>query len=411
MIQKKGDTQRILVINQYYAPDVASTGQYATDICRGLSGKGYEVHVVTGQPSYTASSPEVPEYEVMDGVHVWRVSLGKNRGREKLKVRILGYLRFLRAARRKSKELVKLRKYQAVVTFHNPPLVGLIGAYLAKKNGLRFIYIPYDIHPDILSATGWKVPKSVVWIWELMNRKIFRQADSVVALGEGIKDTLVNLKKVSPEKVRVIPLWGKPEFNGLAEGGEILKELGVNEGELVFLYAGNMGTLHNLDFILDAANQTGGLPVRFLFLGDGVKRPQLLKRVKEENIQQVKVLPYQPWDKFIRILACSHACFVPLGFDLEKLAVPSRAYTFLSAGKPLITMMAPEADIARLVEETGCGWNVLNGEELAELIKKLVNNSEELENRGIKAKDVYEERFRKERIIQEYAKLFKEDFG
>lgn len=406
MSQKKGKIQRILLINQYYAPDVASTGQYATDICRGLSRKGYEVHVVTGQPSYTASSPEAPKYEVMDGVHVWRVSLGKNRGREKLKVRVFGYLRFLRAARRKGKELVKSRKYQAVVTFHNPPLVGLIGAYLAKKYGLQFIYIPYDIHPDILSATGWKVPKPVVWIWELINKKVFRQANSIVALGKGIRDTLVTKKKVAPEKIQVIPLWAKPELDSLPEDRSILKELGIPDSDFLFLYAGNMGTMHNLDFILDAANQTSGLPVRYLFLGDGVKRPQLLKRAKEENIQQVTVLPYQPWDKFVQILACSHACFVLLAFGLESLAVPSRAYTFLSAGKPLITMMAPEADIARLVEETGCGWNVMSGEDLAKLIRRLVDNPGEFAERGKIAKKAYEERFRKEHILQKYAEIF-----
>ena len=96
---------------------------------------------------------------------------------------------------------------------------------------------------------------------------------------------------------------------------------------------------------------------------------------------------------------------VVLGLGLEKLAVPSRAYTFLSAGKPLITMMASNADIASLVTETGCGWNVLNGEELAGLIKWLVDNPLELARRGKIAREVYESRFRKEQIIQEYAEL------
>ena len=131
-----------------------------------------------------------------------------------------------------------------------------------------------------------------------------------------------------------------------------------------------------------------------------------LKRAKEENIQQVTVLPYQPWDEFVQILACSHACFVLLAFGLESLAVPSRAYTFLSAGKPLITMMAPEADIARLVEETGCGWNVMSGEDLAKLIRRLVDNPGEFAERGEIAKEVYEERFRKEHILQKYAEIF-----
>jgi glycosyltransferase involved in cell wall biosynthesis len=57
------------------------------------------------------------------------------------------------------------------------------------------------------------------------------------------------------------------------------------------------------------------------------------------------------------------------------------------------------------VTETGCGWNVLNGEELAELIKRLADNPRELAQRGKIAREVYERRFRKEYNIQEYAEL------
>jgi len=68
--------------------------------------------------------------------------------------------------------------------------------------------------------------------------------------------------------------------------------------------------------------------------------------------------------------------------------------------------MAPGADIARLVKETGCGWNVMDGEELVELIRRLVDKPEELAKRGKIAKEVYEERFRKENVIQKYAEIF-----
>ncbi len=406
MIQKVGGNKRVLVINQYYAPDIASTGQYATDICSGLARMGHEVHMVTGQPSYTSSSPKAPGYEMLNGVHVYRISMGKFRGRKNIRIRVFGYLRFLWSAWRKGKELIRRSEFATVMTFHNPPFVGLLGAHLAKKYNLRFIYVPYDIHPDILLTIGWKLPKPMIWMWELMNEKVFQRAHGIVALGHGIKYNLINHKNVSPNKVHVIPLWGKPEFNGIPESGRILKDLGIKNDELVFLYAGNMGTLHNLDFILDAAKLLKDLSVRFFFLGDGVKKQSLVSRIRDEKIQQVKVFPYQPWDKFIQILAGSSACFVPLGFGLEKLAVPSRAYTFLSAGKPLITMMAPEADIAQLVTETGCGWNVSNGEELGELIRRLVYNPKELLKRGKIAGKVYEERFRKDKIIQRYADLF-----
>lgn len=400
--------EKLLVVNQYYAPDVASTGQLAAEICSSLAQSGLEVYVVTGQPSYTSSAPEAPPLEVLDGVHVHRVSLGRARGRERITSRLAGYIRFLWGAWRLARTLVKIEQPAIVLTFHNPPFVGVIGAYLASRYKLRYVYVLHDIHPDILITTHWSfLPRPVVWLWERLNHWIFSEADSVIVLGEGMKRTLTDGKGVPPEKVYVIPTWGRPELEPTPRDPSIREELGIGDEELLLLYSGNMGIMHPLDPILDAAALLQGLPVRFLFVGDGAKRQHLVRRVEKEKLSQVGFLPFQPEDRFIQLLAASDACFVALEPGLERLAVPSRAYTFLSAGRPLITLMAPHADIARLVTEAKCGWNVATGLELADLVRQLFDNPQELVRRGQQGREVYEERFRRERVIEEYAKVLR----
>ena len=394
---------RLLLVNQYYAPDVASTGQYAAEICESLAQYGFEIHVVTGQPSYTASSPDAPPFEARDGVYIYRVPLGHSRGRERMRTRLTGYLRFLTGAWWQARRLVRSLRFDMVMTFHNPPFVPLIGAYLAGRYKLPFVYVPYDIHPDVLIATGWRLPGPVVWLWEALNRWIFSRAEAVVVLGEGMKHTLTKGKGVPLEKVRVIPIWGRPELEPVPRLQSVRRELGIGKDELLLLYAGNMGIMHPLDPILDAAAMLQGAPVRFLFVGDGAKRESLTKRVERENIRQVDFLPFQPEERFVQLLAAADACVVVLEPGLERLAVPSRTFTFLSAGRPLITLMAPEADVARLVTETECGWNVTNGRELAELIRALLEDRQELLRRGGRAGEVYDRRFRRERVIRAYA--------
>ncbi|HDN19620.1 MAG TPA: glycosyltransferase WbuB [Candidatus Acetothermia bacterium] len=402
----QASVRKLLVVNQYYAPDLASTGQLAAEICGYLAKRGVEAHVVTAQPCYTASSPEAPLYEAVNGVHVHRVPMGRLRGRERMVVRVAGYLRFLWGAWRMARKLAKSERPDVVLTFHNPPFVGLIGAYLAHKYGARFVYAPYDIHPDILVATRWTfLPRPIIWLWERLNRWILRSAETVVVLGEGMRRTLVEGKGVPLDKVKVIPTWGRPELKPMSHKQPIRGELGISEGELLLLYSGNMGIMHPLDPILDAAALLRGEPVRFLFVGDGAKRQHLVKRVEKEGLDQVSFLPFQPEDRFIQLVAASDACLVALEPGLERLAVPSRAYTFLSAGRPLITIMAPEADIARLVTEQGCGWNVTTGEELAELIRQLLSERQELVRRGERARAVYEERFQRERVLEQYARI------
>ncbi len=398
--------QDVLVVNQYYAPDLASTGQLAAEFCAGLARRGFAVRVVVGQPSYTAIPLEAPPSEVLDGVTVHRVPLGKSRGRVRMSARLAGYLRFLWRAWRKARALVKEQQPDRVMTFHNPPFVGLIGAYLAKRNGIPFTYVLYDIHPDVLIATKWiNLPRPVLWLWEYLHSWIIRQAESIIFLGTGMKNTRVYGKGVPAEKVHVIPSWGRPELTPAASSNGVRSELGIADDDLLLVYAGNQGVMHPLEPILDAAATLLERPVRFLFVGDGAKNESITRRAHSESLTNVSFLPFQPEERFAEIIAASDACFVVLQPGLERVAVPSRAYTFLSAGKPLITLMVPEADIARLVVENECGWNVTTGPELADLIRRLVRTPDELVRRGETGRKVYDERFRREQVIAQYAKL------
>ncbi|MCH8274630.1 MAG: glycosyltransferase family 4 protein [Armatimonadetes bacterium] len=400
--------RKLLVVNQYYAPDVAATGQLAADICESMSERGVKVYVVAGEPSYTSSAERAPLGEARNGVQVRRVPMGRAVGRESLGTRLRGYVRFLRRAARVAEEIVEMESPDTVLTFHNPPLVGRIGARLARRHGLRFVYAPQDIHPDILVATNWlRLPGPLVKMWDASHRRIMSHADEIVVLGEGMKRTLVQEKGVPAERVRVAPLWARPELQPQPRSNAIRTELSVGEEDLLLLYAGNMGIMHPLDPIADAAALLRGVPVRFLFLGDGAKRRALVLRVERERLESIRFLPFQSQERFRDIVAAADACFVALQPGLERLAVPSRSYTFLSAGRPLITLMAPEADIARLVRDGGCGWNVRTGAQLADLIRRLAQEPEELRVAGRRARDIYESRFQKDRVLEEYARLLR----
>jgi glycosyltransferase involved in cell wall biosynthesis len=402
---EKMNPQKLLVINQYYPPDIASTGRYVAEICSYLSQQGFEVHMITGQPSYTSEFIEASSYEILNEVHVYRISLGNAYGRERMLRRIKGYLLFLWGAWRKADIITRSKRIESVLTFHNPPFVGLIGAYLARKYRLRFTFAWYDIYPDALIVAGWYLPRFVIWMWEKLNRWIFKHVNSVIVLGEEVKRRLCENKGLSLEKVKVIPIWGYPELGEMSRVQPIRQELGIGDKELLLLYAGNLGVMHPIDPILDAAVMCQELPVQFLFVGEGVRKKYLISRIEKENLKNVRLIPYQPEERFAQIVATSDVCFVVFKSGMEKVTIPSRAFTFLSAGKPLITIMAPNADVARLVIETKCGWNVSSSKELVNLIRQLLNNLEEVLYRGQRGREVYESQFQRVRVIARYREV------
>ncbi|MAX18595.1 MAG: hypothetical protein CL709_01855, partial [Chloroflexi bacterium] len=145
--------------------------------------------------------------------------------------------------------------------------------------------------------------------------------------------------------------------------------------------------------------------VKFIFLGDGARREELIQRAEREGLSNVGFLGFQPEERFRSILSSADACLVTLQPGMDRLSAPSRAYTFLSAGQPLVAMMPPDSELAQMMSETDVGWNVLDGHELAKLARFLKRDTLEIEKRGLNARALYDERFTKSRVSQEYIDL------
>ena len=395
----------LLIINQYYKPDVASSGQLLGDLCEFLCSEGMNIHVITGQPSYTTNAQTTAKFEVLNGVYVHRVPMGTSVGRKTLTTRILGYLRFLWGSWRLSFSIARDIQPDIILTLSNPPFVGLIGKTLAKRLKKPYLYVLYDIHPDILLATKWvKIPLFAIKLWGCINSTIFKTTTKIIVPSESMKSTLLN-KHVPADKVIVIPNWARPEINQDDLPRLTKADLGVPEENVLLLYAGNIGIMQQLDPILDAAVELQKQPITFLFIGEGTSKDRLMLRVREENLTNVIFLSYQPELRFAQIVSLSDSCFVTLLPGLDAYSAPSRAYTFLSAATSIITIMPESSELSQLVTSNECGWNVSNSEQLTNLLTRLMLNKDQYEMKGIRARDLYWNNYQENLIMKKYAKV------
>jgi len=357
-------SSKVLVLNQYFPPDTASTGRYVSTIASRLADEGFDVTAVVSQPSYGADLPLAPARESVDGVEVVRVGTGPWRGRQTLARRLGGYGRYLAGAWRASRG----RTPDVVLAFHNPPLVGLLAALIARRSRARLILVVLDIHPDILVATRWiGLPTAIFRAWDSLNRVALRAASSVVVLGEGMRRTLIEDKGLAADAVRVIPPWSEPALTPSPPDETWRQEQGV-DGDLLVLCAGNLGVMQPLEAVIEAMARLRGAGISLAVLGEGVRRAEWEARAAELGADRVRFLGYLPDDEFARAVSASDAALVSLAPGMELLSVPSRSFTFLSAGCPVIALMDPHADVAQFVGRHGCGWVVTSAEELAELL-------------------------------------------
>ncbi len=395
----------LLVINQYYAPDLASTGQIAADICEGLADRGYDVTVVAGEPSYEPDAPDAPGHEQRGGVEVHRVSTGPFSGKENLVSRFGKYGLFMLGAWRRATAVASELDPDAVLTFHNPPFVGVLGAHISRRYDAAYVYSPYDILPEVVVRGGWVLPDPAIRAWERINDHIHGRADEIVVLGRGMKEVLAKEKDVEREKLERAALWAQPELRPEPDHDAVRREFDIREDDLLLLYSGNMGYMHAVEPIVEAAAMLDGAPVRFLLIGRGPKRSVVEDALEERDLSNAELLDYQPKETFEQLVGTADAAFVTLEPEMEKLAVPSRALTFLSAGTPLIVGMGDRGEVARLAEEEDCGWIVRSAGELKDRVLDLVHSREEIERKSRNASEAYRAHFSRDQTVATYDRV------
>ena len=388
---------------------MASSGQLLAQLCEFLSSSGITVHVITGQPSYTADAPRVLQEEISNGVIIHRVSLVKSIGKTTLITRFVGYLKFMLRAWISARQIARKTNPDAVMTLSNPPIVGLIGGFIARTQKIPFVYVLYDIHPDILIATKWmKLPRIILRLWHAANYLIFKSAATIIVPSETMKATLVNSKSLNDHKIQVIPNWARPEINNQSGPTSVKQTIDIPFQDTMLLYAGNIGIMQQLDPILDAAYKLKGKPLHFVFIGEGEKKSQLLERATLEGLVNVHFLPYQPEEQFAQIVRESDACFVTLHPGLDSYSAPSRAYTFLSAGTAVITIMPNDSELAKLITSEKCGWNASNSDRLIPLLENLLENRGEYIVRGNRAQQFYLDHYQESIIMNRYLKVIQD---
>jgi glycosyltransferase involved in cell wall biosynthesis len=225
----------------------------------------------------------------------------------------------------------------------------------------------------------------------------------LVVLGEGMRRTLIE-KGAPPDRVVVIPLWAEPPFPMLDGDPEWRREHDVDDGDLVVLYAGDMRLMHPLQDLLETARHVHGRGVRIVIAGDGVNREHWQREVRRLGVEHVLMLPFQRSDAYRRLVAASDVSVVALSDGMERLAVPSRPYSVLVAGRPVVALTSPDADIAVAVRQSGAGWHVRGAEDLTHLLLNLADRREQVTTAAA-ARALYERDHSRERAMSRYCDL------
>lgn len=397
---------RILLLNEYYPPDTSATANMAAIVAESLARK-HQVTVVAGRPSYDPAEfyPwRLLRRHTRNGVTVERVG-STAYPRHRMRRRLANYLSYLGLAVPRALVL----RPDVIVAMTDPPLAGIAGALVSWLAGRPLVYNIRDLYPDM--ALGGEIVGRAAWVtlWENLHRAALRHAARVIVLGDDMRERVL-AKGVAPERVRVVrdgapPPAPAPDLRD-AEARAVVEE--IRGGfPFVVLHAGNLGFYGAWSTLLAAAGILRGENTGLVFVGDGASRAAVESAARERA--NVRLLPFRPAAQIPHVLMAGDLHVVTIRRGLEGVVVPSKLYSILAAGRPVLVVADARSDAARIVTEFGCGLAADPDDPaaVAAAIRVLRSDPERLAKMGRRAREC-SEKYARVTELERFAEILEE---
>ena len=401
-----------MVLCPHFAPDLAPTGVVMTRIVNELAARGHELHVVTSLPWYRNHAIEpgwggrLWRTEKTEWGSIIRVHPFPGKSKSNLLRRALGFIAFSYAVGIRSVHADGLPfKVDGVLAMSPPLTLGLTGWCTKIIRRAPLVFNIQDVFPDAAIQTGAISNKKIIAAAKWLERMSYQRSDAVVLLSQDLRTNIASkIDKKFHHRLHVIPNFVDtiaitPQDRMTA----YRSELGIGN-QLVVMYAGNVGFSQSLNLVVDAAARFPD--IAFVVNGDGAAR----KKLEEDCAQLTNVFfgDYQPIERLSEVLATGDIHLVPLRAGLASVSVPSKSYSILAAGRPVLAAIDPGTEIPNMLQQSGAGVAVEpdNSTAFIEALGQLVSRREELHEMGSRGRTWVETHVSPASVAAQYEAIF-----
>jgi len=403
---------RLVVLCPHFAPDLAPTGVVMTRIVSELAARGHELHVVTSLPWYRNHAIEpgwggrLWRTEKTEWGSIIRVHPFPGKSKSNLLRRALGFIAFSYAVGIRSVHADGLPfKVDGVLVMSPPLTLGLTGWFTKIIRRAPLVFNIQDVFPDAAIQTGAISNRKIIAAAKWLERMSYQRSDAVVLLSQDLRANIANkIDKRFHQRLHVIPNF--VDTHAITPQDRMTayrSELGIGD-QLVVMYAGNVGFSQSLNLVVDAAAKFPD--IAFVINGDGAAR----KKLEEDCAQLTNVYfgDYQPVERLGEVLATGDIHLVPLRAGLASVSVPSKSYSILAAGRPMLAAIDPGTEIPNMLQQCGAGVAVEpdNSSAFIEALSQLVSGREQLREMGSRGRAWVETHASPASVAAQYEAIF-----
>ncbi len=389
----------ILYIHQYFATPKGSTGTRSYEFARRWVKAGHKVTLVTGYYDIGGLEPAkgLIRRQSIEGINVIVAGTIYSNKLSYLRraISFLSFCLFSIYAGLATKEV------DVIYATSTPLTVGIPAMILKRLKRVPFVFEVRDQWPEVPMEMGIIRSKVLIKALLWLERRIYKSCSSIIALSPGQAD---GVRKVLSEdkEIEVIPNSCDTEFFHSDIDSAVIRKEYDWAGKLVFLHAGAMSKVNNLDFVIDAAVRLKEYDnIMFVLMGDGSHKPALESKAKELDLTNVGIFPSVPKQKLPEIYAAVDVGLMIIGeYPILEHNSANKFFDSLSAAKPVLLNYSGWQREVLEENEAGFGCELCNLDEFVKKALYFVEHRNQVLKMGQNARRIAKVEFDRDKLAE-----------
>lgn len=297
------------------------------------------------------------------------------------------------------------QRFNHILIHHtSPPLISIPPIlYKVLYPKTKMIFWELDVWPESLTSVTQLNSQNLLYKFIEKGMKYIYSFYSIILIGSKSYETILK-DRAKKSRIEYFPNWAENIYENFKNSVEINLPKGFN-----IIYAGNIGTVQNLEIIPELINSTEN--VNLIILGDGKYSKPLQRICRSRGIlDRVLFLGYKPLDEVACYIDKSDIAFLSLkSSPIFDKTVPAKLMAYMAMGKPILGVISGEGK--SLINTSKCGIAISPGKvtEIIKAIDKLRSLKEcDLKQLGENGRQYYNSTFRFEARIEQLLKLIKD---
>lgn len=405
---------RLLLLPAYFTPELVADTPLDDARYEAFAKAGIEMELFTPEPTRGVSEEQKEEYRRIkkEKMYNGKMSVHRFSMMEEGKNPVFRALRYFMCFIKQYYYGRKQKGTDAIFVVSTPPIQGMLAAMLKKKLHCKYIYNLQDIFPDTLVGADLAKKDGILWkIGRVIEDYTYRHADKIVVISEDFKKNIL-AKGVPEDRIEVIYNWvdEKAIIPIKKEDNFLFDELCLSKDKFRIVYAGNLGNAQNLSIVVDAAERLKLTPdIEFVIFGTGGLEQSIKQEVNTKQLSNIKLFPLQPYERVPYVYSLGDCCIVTCKKGLGGSALPSKTWTILSTGRPVVANF-DYGELKDIITDNECGL-FSESEDLdafVNCIMRLYNDRLYTEKLGSNGRLFIENNLSKEAAVQKYVGVIKQ---